>query len=310
MFVDPEKMAWNVSVVRCASGHVTRQYPSCDVQEQYGKEDYMTSNHPGVVTVLTFVCERSHEALHYTPPVCDRIQHCEDNTDEDFCVFTTCPFSSFRCQNGQCISPDALCDGTSNCYDGTDEVCRKGMHMELTTPPPAIFHLDGKGWHYFRQMNGSDECPLTHFQCSQGHCLPIYLRCNGVDDCPNREDEASCENYTCSGFYRCRRSKVCLHADHVCDGVFQCPQYVDELLFEKPACPDECQCQGLAFVCTANFSASSYTDVRYLDASGSGMRPSNLTYNLFLIHLRLWDCRIDTQPTLELPNLRHGSKWE
>ena len=101
------------------------------------------------------------------------------------------------------------------------------------------------------------------------------------------------------------RSKVCLHADHVCDGVFQCPQYDDELLCDKLACPDVCHCQGLAFVCTANFSVSSYHDLRYLDASGSGMTPRDLAHSHFLMHLRLSYCRIDTQATLELPNLRH-----
>ena len=165
--------------------------------------------------------------------------------------------------------------------------------------------MDGTGRPFLGQMKDSDECPVTHFRCSQGFCLPIYLRCNGVDDCPNREDEASCESYSCSGFYRCRRSKVCLHPDHVCDGLFQCPQYDDELLCERLTCPDVCHCQGLGFVCTANFSASSYPDLRYLDASGFGVRPSDLTHNLLLIYLRLSHCSIDTQPTLELPKLRH-----
>ena len=163
--------------------------------------------------------------------------------------------------------------------------------------------MDGTGQPILREMKNSDECPLTNFQCSQGHCLPIYLRCNGVDDCPNREDEASCERYSCSGFYSCRGSKVCLHPNHVCDGVFQCLQYDDEFLCEKPACPAVCQCQGLAYVCTVKFSASSCPDLRYLDASGSGMTPSDLSNNLLLIHLRLSDCRIDTQPILVLPDL-------
>ena len=35
------------------------------------------------------------------------------------------------------------------------------------------------------------------------------------------------------------------------------------------------------------------------------MTPSDLAHNHFLLHLRLSDCRIDTQPTLEPPNLRH-----
>ena len=296
---------WKVSVVHCPSGHVTRDVLSCDTQGQCGSKQYMTSCQSGSVTLSMFVCERHRETLHYTL-VCDHIQHCEDNTDEEFCQYPVCPFNFFLCDSGQCFFHDQFCDLNIDCYDGTDELCYiRRQFLNMTTLPPAVLDVDGTGRPFLRQMKDSDECPVTHFQCSQGYCLPIYLRCNGVDDCPNREDEASCESYTCSGFYRCRGSKVCLPADHVCDGVFQCPQYDDELLCDKQACPDVCQCQGLAFVCTANFSASSYPDLRYLDASGSGMTPSALTRNFLLIHLRLSDCRIDTQSTLELPNLRH-----
>ena len=302
--IDFDDSIWNVSVVQCPSGHVTRDFLSCDTHGQCGSKESMTLCYLGSVAIAMFVCERSHEALHYTL-VCDRIQHCDDNTDEDFCEFSPCPTFWFRCQNSQCINPYQQCDDKSDCFDGSDEICDPSrLFLELTTLPPAVLDVDITGQPFLRQMKDSEECPVTHFQCSQGFCLPIYLRCNGVDDCPNREDEASCESYSCSGFYRCRRSKVCLHADHVCDGVFQCPQYDDELLCEK-ACPDVCQCQGLAFVCTANFSASSYPALRYLDASGSGMSPTDLTHNLLLMHLRLSDCSIDTQPTLELPNLRH-----
>nr|KAG5686927.1 hypothetical protein BaRGS_018916 [Batillaria attramentaria] len=68
-------------------------------------------------------------------------------------------------------------------------------------------------------------------------CLPVYVRCNDVYDCPGHEDEADCDTYTCPGFYRCRASRVCVHRDHVCDGNYHCPQRDDEL-FCQLDCPD------------------------------------------------------------------------
>ena len=82
----------------------------------------------------------------------------------------------------------------SDCYDSSDEVCETGRQtLALTTLPPAVLHVDDTGQPFLFWMD-SDECPLTHVQCFQGFCLPIYLRCNGVDDCPYREDEISCAN--------------------------------------------------------------------------------------------------------------------
>nr|KAG5702061.1 hypothetical protein BaRGS_032310 [Batillaria attramentaria] len=47
---------------------------------------------------------------------------------------------------------------------------------------------------------------------------------------------------------------------------------------------------GLAFVCNQSFPASSYPDLRYLDASGSGMTSDDLTDNFYLIDLTLSAC--------------------
>ena len=33
-----------------------------------------------------------------------------------------CPWGSFLCSNGNCISPLLKCDGEDNCGDGSDEV--------------------------------------------------------------------------------------------------------------------------------------------------------------------------------------------
>ena len=187
---------WKVNMIQCHSGHVTRDFLPCDTQKQHGLKDFMTSRHPGIAIIPVFVCGRSHEALHYTP-LCDHIPHCEDNTDEVFCLYRPCPLFSYRCQNGQCTDEGQLCDVNPDCYDGSDEVCQSPRQtLKLTTLPLAVLQVDVKEQPFLRQMKDSDECPVTHIQCFQGFCLPIYLRCNGVDDCPNREDEISCETYT------------------------------------------------------------------------------------------------------------------
>nr|KAG5686651.1 hypothetical protein BaRGS_013438 [Batillaria attramentaria]KAG5691019.1 hypothetical protein BaRGS_005146 [Batillaria attramentaria] len=53
--------------------------------------------------------------------------------------------------------------------------------------------------------DGSYQCPETHFQChNNGYCMPVFVRCNGVYDCPGKEDEVGCSDgdYKCPGFYR------------------------------------------------------------------------------------------------------------
>nr|KAG5712202.1 hypothetical protein BaRGS_014552 [Batillaria attramentaria] len=48
----------------------------------------------------------------------------------------------------------------------------------------------------YRMINGVTACSTV----STGYCLPVYLRCNGVYDCPGLEDERDCDKYACPGF--------------------------------------------------------------------------------------------------------------
>ena len=156
------------------------------------------------------------------------------------------------------------------------------------------------------------QCPQSHFTCPRGgHCLPVYVRCNGVYDCPGREDEEGCEVYTCPQFYRCRDSRLCLHPIQVCDGNFHCPQHDDELLCDL-VCPRNCSCQGLAFTCPSVFSVDNYTDLRYLNASSSGLTPESLSNNPMLVYLSLGHCgltdlRFPALPNLNFLDVRHNA---
>ena len=133
----------------------------------------------------------------------------------------------------QCVKRSALCNGQRDCTHGTDEdQCFFDTVLKVRRPPPpglvrfTPLSSTGKDLLPFaisplpdaRETSNSSSCPETHFQCpGNGYCLPVYVRCNAVYDCPGREDEASCDSYSCPGFYRCHASRVCVHPSHVCE---------------------------------------------------------------------------------------------
>ena len=175
--------------------------------------------------------------------------------------------------------------------------------------PPALVDLDEGG--YLRVYpdlarswtNGRVECPETHVECpGNNFCIPVYLRCNGVYDCPEHEDEIGCERHRCPGFYRCRGSTTCLHPSHLCDGWIQCPQHDDELLCNM-TCPESCTCYGQAFFCTRPVHVHSYTELRFLEARASGLVPADVTNNTMLVHLGVAECGLRTLELPHLPNL-------
>ncbi|XP_076435809.1 uncharacterized protein LOC143275521 [Babylonia areolata] len=311
-------------LIACPNGHMTHAFLACDVASACFAEDHVTCSAPLTPLPPMYRCACADERVSYTS-VCDHRKDCQDNSDEEFCVFPACtgaawfPCSSYQ----QCVPRDKLCDGQRHCRDGSDEgsQCETPLLLPAHTPPPPLFlRLDGSGSLVVDRQasgglaNGSLSCTPTHFTCSASSqdCVPVFLRCNQVRDCPDGEDEEGCRHYTCPGFFRCRDSNVCVHPEHLCDGLFQCPQQDDEA-FCSLSCPPGCTCQGLAARCEAVFHTWRARDVRYLDGSGSGMSLSNLTDAWFLVYLSLARCGLrELHPdhhhlsaaSPSLPNLR------
>ena len=104
--------------------------------------------------------------------------------------------------------------------DTSDEHGIRQLYALEWFPVTIDFPGDGFYEQVYRIRNESSDlsgpCPDTHFLCPGSHCLPVSLRCNGVRDCPFHEDEAGCLDYECPGFYRCRNSRICVHAVQVC----------------------------------------------------------------------------------------------
>ena len=210
----------------------------------------------------------------------------------------------------QCFNFTNGCDGQAHCVNAADEqLCKQkitGNHD--FRPTPAVIHFKNNTIIYsplpkVASAHGSS-CPSTHFQCPHNdYCLPVFLRCNDVYDCPGHEDEYDCEEYQCEGFYRCRSSTICVHMESVCDDVFHCPSRDDELLCTLPPCPTSCTCHGLAFVCSQAFPVDQHRQLRYLHANGSGLGVVDMANNTMLVHLGLPNCGIDTLFSGSLDNL-------
>ena len=293
---------WNVEVTSCPLGHVTRDFLHCDRDSQCGVNEIMISCPVDNLFSDMFLCENGRQSLPYTL-VCDHTSHCRDSSDEDFCIYPKCSDKEFECRNHRCISLSGSCDGQMECFDKSDELCSFPFSAhDKQTPVPIIVHIDSRGSF---SLNTSHNCPATHFRCFDQYCLPVYLRCNGVADCTDHEDEVACDSYTCQGYYRCRSSAVCLHPDHVCDGVVHCPQHDDELVCHNVTCPDVCKCQASVFICTDNFNVNSYPHLRYLDVRGVHTWSQSLENNLYLIRVCLSDTGLTAVPVLALLNLQH-----
>ena len=77
------------------------------------------------------------------------------------------------------------------------------------------------------------------------------MLCDGNADCPDGEDEESCEEFQCAGLLRCRGDDICVHPTDICDGIIHCLLSADdEDLCHMLSCPEQCICRGSAVLCT------------------------------------------------------------
>eukprot|EP00397_Hematodinium_sp_SG-2012_P006197 GEMP01006225.1.p1 GENE.GEMP01006225.1~~GEMP01006225.1.p1 ORF type:complete len:1099 (+),score=172.04 GEMP01006225.1:266-3562(+) len=113
-----------------------------------------------------------------------------------------------------CLQERDVCDGVSDCADGSDERCKCGADEDC---PAGVLCLNGK-CHYWCNFKCGDDTST---------CLPRFAICDGRPDCRDWSDEYNCAEDGPSCEDACRNGD-CIEPSQRCDGKVDCNDESDE----------------------------------------------------------------------------------
>ncbi|KAL0852806.1 hypothetical protein ABMA27_012611 [Loxostege sticticalis] len=130
-------------------------------------------------------------------------------------------YSEFQCRDSSCVNVTSVCDGIRDCSDGSDETA-------CDTESDSPLNEDSVPHRSKRQS----ACGSKEWQCTDGFCISVRGKCDGIRDCPDSSDETAdlCGNVQCATHtFQCKYG-ACVDGAAPCNGVKDCADNSDENL--------------------------------------------------------------------------------
>ena len=143
---------------------------------------------------------------------------------------------------------------------------------------------------------------LGYFKCPLSYCIPFNLICNGEWDCPQGDDEASCNSYSCPNLFKCKGQTKCLHFSKYCDNNNDCIFGDDEMWCTNSSvlvCPKKCQCYAQSLICNHLYTISQphiWVSVKYLKCISCNLYYGSKLFSSFqsIMFLNIKDHMLDS----------------
>lgn len=105
------------------------------------------------ICTLNTIQTQKHKTIQFMPIHTNKHKCCENNINHEDLATTSssisvCHSEEWRCENGECINKEFLCDSQTDCLDKSDEsyeTCRLKPLPEPEQEPDIVEPTDGNG---------------------------------------------------------------------------------------------------------------------------------------------------------------------